>query len=126
LAEKFVISIVDDDESVREALVSLMQSHGYDAKAFASAAHYLAEPGHTDCLITDMRMSGMTGLELASRVIAEHPNVPVILVTALPDENLRWRALKAGVICYLPKPLDEKRLLICIHSALNERNTERR
>jgi FixJ family two-component response regulator len=126
LAEQFTISIVDDDESVREALVGLIQSHGYHAKAFASAAHFLAEPGPTDCLITDMRMPGMTGLELASRLIAEHPNVPVILITALPDEDLRWRSLKAGVICYLPKPIDEKRLLICIHSALNERDAGRR
>lgn len=125
MADKFEISIVDDDESVRDALVGLMQSHGYNAKAFSSAADYLAEPGRTDCLITDMRMPGMTGLELAGRVIAEEPRVPVVLVTALHNEDLRWRALKAGVICCLPKPLDEKRLLISIRAALAERDAER-
>jgi FixJ family two-component response regulator len=124
LLEKIAISIVDDDESVREGLVSLMQSHGYAAEAFDSASAFLnADRGRsTDCLIADMHMPGMTGLELVDRLAASGQSVPTILITARHDERVRERALKAGVHCYLPKPFKEESLLRCIHAALAARD----
>jgi FixJ family two-component response regulator len=120
LAEKIVISIVDDDESVREGLVGLMQSHGYCAESFESGASFLDSngAGRTDCLIVDMHMPGMTGLELIGRLAAAGTSVPTILVTARRDESVRARAALAGVTCYLTKPFEEDRLLGCIHAAL--------
>jgi FixJ family two-component response regulator len=124
LPEKILISIVDDDESVREALVSLMQSHGYAAEAFESGATFLnsTQVQTTGCLIADMHMPGMTGLELLSRLVAAGLPTPTILITARHDESVRVRALRDGVACYLPKPFAEDELLRCIRSALATRD----
>jgi FixJ family two-component response regulator len=120
LPEKIAISIVDDDESVREGLVSLMQSHGYDAEAFDSGMSFLMSPRRqdTDCLIADMHMPGMTGLALVDHLIMSGHAIPSILITARHDESVRERALKSGVHCYLTKPFKEDRLIGCIRSAL--------
>ncbi len=120
MPEQFAISIVDDDESVREGLVGLMQSHGYIAEAFESGASFLSSdrPRHTDCLIADIHMPGMTGFELDDRLTASGRLIPTILITARHDENLRARALNAGIHCYLTKPFSEDELLECIRSAL--------
>jgi FixJ family two-component response regulator len=122
LAKITKISIVDDDESVREALVGLMKSHGYDAEAYESGASYLAANRPPDCLIADMHMPGMTGLELYGRLIASGRTVPTILITARRDEDVRKRALIEGIFCYLTKPFKEEQLLGCILSALKGRD----
>ncbi len=126
MPEKIVISIVDDDESVREGLVGLMQSHGYCAESFDSGASFLASKSakRTDCLIVDMHMPGMTGLELIGRLAAAGKSVPSILITARRDESVRARAAQAGVTCYLTKPFKEDRLLGCIHAALADAGGE--
>jgi FixJ family two-component response regulator len=124
LAKKFVVSIVDDDESVREGLMGLMQSHGYDAKAFSSAADFLAADGCEDCLVVDIHMPGMTGLELCSHMAHENCDTPIIMITARHDEGLRKRALNSGAHCYLVKPLGEERLLECVRSAIKDRDAK--
>src|SRR6266446_5934883 len=100
------ISIIDDDESVREATKGLMKSLGFTAEAFPSAADFLTSHHRrrTACLIVDVNMPGMTGPELHRRLIASGDTIPTILMTAYPDDNVRARALSAGVICYLRKP----------------------
>ena len=115
-----LISIVDDDESVREATKGLMMAIGYVAETFESAVDFLNSDGarHTSCLIVDMQMPGMTGLELYGRLVASGHPIPTIVVTAYPDDRIRARALKAGVICYLTKPFSEDDLVGCIRSAL--------
>lgn len=103
--------------------MGLMQSHGYVAEAFDSGASFLnsARRRRTDCLIVDMQMPGMTGLELGDRLAEAGERVPMILITARPDEKLRARALRAGVLCTLAKPFKEDELLGCIRSALDRR-----
>jgi FixJ family two-component response regulator len=118
---KPLISVVDDDESMREAVRGLMKSLGYTAEAFASAEEFLNSrqvPG-TSCLITDVQMPGMTGLDLHRHLVASGKTIPTILITAYPDDSVRERALGDGVVCYLSKPFDESDLLACIHSALS-------
>ena len=113
------ISIVDDDESVREGLVSLMKSHGYTAKSFASAEEFLQSGiAHADCLIADMHMPGMSGIELVNHLATSGKSIPAILITARDAENLRLRARQAGVLCYLTKPFKEDVLLRCIRAAM--------
>jgi FixJ family two-component response regulator len=121
VAKKQLISIVDDDESVREATKGLMKSLGFAAEAFGSAQSFL-KSNHlhrVSCLIADVQMPGMTGFELHTHLVASGNPIPTILITAYPDDGARVRALKAGVICYLTKPFAEKDLLTCIESALD-------
>jgi FixJ family two-component response regulator len=124
LPERIAISIVDDDVSFREALVDLMKSYGFSVEAFDSGASFLKSLRRlqTDCLLADVQMPGMTGLELHSCLIASGNPVPTILITAYQDETVRERALKSGILCYLTKPFDEDRLLACIRSALGSRD----
>ena len=116
-----VIAVVDDDESVREALTGLMKSLGYGAAAFQSAEEFLnsSQRRGAACLISDVQMPGMTGLELHDRLVASGEPIPTILITAYPDETARTRAARAGVSCYLTKPFREDDLLNCIRSVLN-------
>jgi FixJ family two-component response regulator len=116
-----VISIVDDDESVREAMARLMKAHGYLVRTFDSGAHFLSSEERGDCLIADVQMPDMTGLELHDRLVAAGESIPTILITAQPDEAVRSRALRAGVIGYLAKPVDEADLLQCVRSGLENR-----
>lgn len=115
-----LISIIDDDQSAREAVVGLVRALGFSAANFPSAADFLRSDQlvRTACLIADMRMPGMTGLELFRHLVAAGTPIPTILVTAYPDETLRAQALKAGVCCYLAKPLVPDALLGCIRVAL--------
>jgi FixJ family two-component response regulator len=117
---KPLISIIDDDESMREAIKGLMKSLGYTVEAVASAQEFLGSRhvGHTSCLIADMQMPGMTGLELYQRLSASGKPIPTILITAYPEHGVRERALSAGVIGYLSKPFEEDDLLACIRAAL--------
>ena len=116
-----LISVVDDDESMREAIRGLMKSLGYTAVAFASAEEFLSscQIPRTSCLITDVQMPGMTGLELHRRLLAAGKTIPTILITAYPDDSARERALGDGVVSYLSKPFDDNDLLTCIRSSLN-------
>lgn len=115
-----LISIVEDDQPFRESMRKLVSSLGYTAEAFPSAADFLASPllTATACLVTDVQMPGMTGLELHSHLVAAGYTIPTILVTVYPDEVVRRRALKDGVVCYLSKPVDDDHLERCLRCAL--------
>ena len=121
MLKEALISIVDDDASVREAMQALMKSLGFAAETFASAEEFLASDSRNQavCLITDMQMPGLTGLGLYDRLLASGRPVPTIMITAYPDDRVRARALKARVVCYLVKPFNESDLLACIQSVLD-------
>ena len=123
MPEKHLISIVDDDESVQVSTMDLVQSMGFAAEVFPHAEAFLASQHlqSTDCLIADMRMPGMTGLELYSRLAEAGKAIPTILLTAFPDERDRMRARQSGVTCYLAKPFNDEDLLACVRSALESR-----
>ena len=120
MPRKAVIAIVDDDQSVREALTSLVRSLGYAAMAFECAEDFLKSKRRrsVSCVIADVQMPGMTGIELHDRLVAYGEQIPTILITAFPDERSRERVLHAGVNCYLAKPFSEDDLLACIRSSL--------
>jgi FixJ family two-component response regulator len=115
-----VISIVDDDESVREATKSLVRSLGYKSLTFSSAEEFLESPylNGTACLITDVQMPGLSGVELQDRLIAAGHRIPVIFVTGFPDDRLHAHVLRSGAIGYLRKPYKEDDLVACIYGAL--------
>ena len=115
-----LISVVDDDQFFRESMRRLMRSLGYDVAAFPSAPDFLASPrlAETACLIADVHMSAMTGLELHKYLIEAGYAIPTILLTAYPDDVDRARALNDGVVCYLRKPVDEQHLIRCLRAAL--------
>jgi len=115
-----VVSIVDDDDLMRGALQGLLKAVGLPARAFASAEEFL-ESGRqhdTACLIADIRMSGMSGLELQARLNAERIRIPTIFITAHGDERMRLQALRAGAVEFLAKPFDNKALLESVRAAL--------
>jgi FixJ family two-component response regulator len=116
-----MVSIVDDDESVRSALQGLMKVVGLPARSFASAEEFLesGQQHHTACLIADIRMAGMSGLELQGKLNAEHCRIPIIFITAHGDEKMRMRALRAGAVEFLAKPFDDETLLESVRAALN-------
>ena len=115
-----LISIVDDDQPFRESMRKLVTLQGYSVETFPSAADFLASPlvRETPCLIADVHMPGMTGIELHRHLIKLGYAIPTILVTAYPDEAVRKQALKDGVTCYLSKPVDDGDLESCIRNAL--------
>jgi FixJ family two-component response regulator len=117
-----VISIVDDDESVRIAMNRLVRSLGYNVYTFASAEDFLRSPrvSDTSCLITDVQMPGMNGVELQSRLRDDGHRMPIVFITSYPDERTRNRSLDAGAVCYLTKPFDEQTLITCLKMALQE------
>lgn len=120
LTTNTLIAIVDDDEDCTEAILDLIQSLGFAAEGFRSAQDFLLSPTvrKTSCLIADVQMPGMTGVELHKRLTERGYSIPTILVTAYPDDVVRARALRGGVMYYLTKPLDESTLCGCISSAL--------
>jgi FixJ family two-component response regulator len=115
-----IISVVDDDDSVRESLRCLIRSFGFAVEAFASAEEFLKSDHFRDtrCLILDVRMPGMNGLELQRRLVASHCGIPLIFITAHGDGAARSQALKDGAVDYLLKPFTEEALLNAIHAAL--------
>jgi FixJ family two-component response regulator len=121
LPGKVVISIIDDDDSAREGVTDLVGTLGFSVHSFPSAEDFLnSDQLHcTSCLIADVQMPGMTGLELHERLVASGLAIPTVLITAYPDERIRLRALRAGVVCYLVKPFAEEDFLDCIRSALS-------
>jgi FixJ family two-component response regulator len=115
------ISIVDDDESVREAIRSLMDSVGFGTEVFSSAEDFL-NSGRlhvTGCLIVDVRMPGMSGLELQRHLNATHSRVPIVFISANDDDSARSRALDAGAVDFLEKPFSEDALLRAIGASLD-------
>jgi FixJ family two-component response regulator len=120
MTKKLLVSVVDDDQFFRESMRRLMRSLGYTVEAFASAANFLASPRLTEtaCLIADVQMPAMTGVELYRHLIAAGHAIPTILVTAYPNDVDRVRALNDDVVCYLRKPVDEQYLKQCLRAAL--------
>jgi len=120
-----LVAVVEDDRFFRESMRRLMRSRGYRVEAFPSAADFLASPhlSETACLIADVQMPAMTGPELYRHLIASGYEIPTILLTAYANDGVRARALKDGVVCYLQKPVDEKRLVVCLDAALLSRES---
>jgi FixJ family two-component response regulator len=118
-----IVSIIDDDPIVREATADLLQSLAYETKTFESAEHFLESGAlaETSCLITDLQMPGIGGLELQTRLIAQGHPTPIIFVTAFPEERFRQRAMNAGALAFLSKPFAEDALIRCVESALAPR-----
>jgi FixJ family two-component response regulator len=119
LSEQSLISIVDDDQSFRDSMRRLLKSLGYAVAVFPSAAEFLASPklAATACLVADVHMPAITGVELYRHLIETGHAIPTILVTAYPDDSVQERMLTMGVECYLRKPLEEAHLIGCLRSA---------
>ena len=120
MIKKVLVSVVDDDRFFRESLSRIMRSMGYTVDIFSSAADFLASPrlAETACLIADVQMPVMTGLELYRRLIDAGDAIPTILVTAFHNDVDQARALNDGAVCYLRKPVDEEHLTRCVREAL--------
>jgi FixJ family two-component response regulator len=115
-----LVAIVDDDHSVRGALQGLLKAVGMPSQAFASAEEFLksGKQHQAACLITDIRMPGISGLELQARLNAENCRIPTIFITAHDDAQMRMRALRAGAVEFLAKPFDDEALLETVRAAL--------
>jgi FixJ family two-component response regulator len=124
---QFIVMIVDDDESIRRAARRLIKSYGFPVETFASAEDFLSSSRlhETACLVLDVQMPGLNGLELQSRLITDGHQVPIIFITAFNDENARAQALKAGALGYLVKPFEEADLLTAINIALRRQEIGR-
>ena len=117
--KKQLVSVIEDDQFFRDSMGRLMRSMGYAVECFPSAAEFLASPylAKTDCLIADVHMPVMTGIELFRHLVDTAHTIPTILVTAYPKDADRTRALNDGVVCYLRKPVDERDLRRCLLEA---------
>jgi len=126
MPRKQVIAVVDDDECAREGTIDLVKSMGFIAKAFERAEDFLKSDylHSSSCLIADVRMPGMTGLELLDRLVESGNMTPTILMTSFPNDRDRARARHAGAICYLAKPFNDEELLGCVRSAVEPREAE--
>jgi FixJ family two-component response regulator len=115
-----MISIIDDDASVREATDGLVRSLGYSTVTFASAEEFLASEhlGETACIVTDVQMKGLSGVDLQSRLAADGRRVPIVFMTAFPDERLRARVMAAGAVGFLAKPFEDEHLIDCLSQAI--------
>ena len=115
-----IVAVIDDDESVRTALNEMLRSAGLSALAFASAEDFLksGQQRQIACLITDIRMPGMSGLELQAKLNADHYRIPTIFITAHGDEKMRLQALRAGAVEFLAKPFDDEVLLEKVRTTL--------
>ena len=115
-----MIAIVDDDEAVREATEALVRSLGYHASTFASADEFLKSDQVHDvsCLISDLRMPGLSGIDLQDRLIARGHRIPIIFITGHPEDSTRERAMKAGAVGFMSKPYNVEHLVACLDKAL--------
>ena len=115
-----LVAIVDDDDLVRSALQGLMKSVGLPAQTFASSEDFLksGQQHHAGCLIADIRMPGISGLELQAKLNADHCRIPTIFITAHGDEKMRMQALRAGAVEFMAKPFDDEALLESVRAAL--------
>jgi FixJ family two-component response regulator len=120
MAGKPLVAVVDDDWSIRNATHDLLRSAGFSAVTFKDAGSFLASASRATaaCLVADMRMPGMTGLELYEALVASGGGIPTVLITAHPEEMTQLRARKAGITCYLSKPFAPDELLGCVREAL--------
>jgi FixJ family two-component response regulator len=120
LSAQSLIAVVDDDQSFRDSMRRLLKSLGYSVAVFPSAAEFLASSkvGATACLVADVQMPAMTGVELYSHLIETNRTIPTILITAYPDDAVQERMLRLGVLCYLRKPFEEADLIGCLRSAV--------
>lgn len=118
--ESQLVVVVDDEESVREAVQRLLRAAGVTVKSFASAEEFLnsGQLNNTGCLVADIRMPGVSGLDLLAELNRQHLPIPTILITAHGDESLRMQAMRAGAVKFLPKPLDGATLLASVQAAL--------
>ena len=118
-----LISIVDDDDSLRNSLNNLIRSVGFRAQGFSSAEAFLnsSELHDTACLILDVRMPGMSGLDLQRQLVTANSRIPIVFITSHGDDDARARALEAGAVAFLYKPFREEALLKAIDSALNHK-----
>jgi FixJ family two-component response regulator len=116
-----IVAIVDDDEAVGNAIEVLMRSIGLVAQAFSSGEEFLRSPelSRTGCLVVDFDMPNMNGLDLHNNLSRLGKEIPTVMITGYPSDDIRARALQAGVICFLPKPFDASHLLNCIRTALD-------
>jgi FixJ family two-component response regulator len=126
MSEEPLISIVDDDTAARAGTRALVESLGYKAASFGSAEHFLKSEmvGETACLITDLQMPGLNGLELQELLRSQGYRMAIILITAYPNENHRVRALNGGAVGFLSKPFDEASLIDCLTVAIKERELD--
>jgi FixJ family two-component response regulator len=115
-----MVAIVDDDDLMRSALQGLMKSVGLPAQAFASAEDFLksGQQNEVGCLVADIRMPGMSGLELQAKLNADQYRIPTIFITAHGDEKMRMQALRAGAVEFMAKPFDDEALLESVRAAL--------
>ena len=122
-----MIAIVDDDESVRIATRSLVRSLGFTAHTYASAEDFLQSQhvSECSCVITDVQMPGLSGVDLQIRLAAEGRDTPVILMTAFADQAVEERAMKAGAVCFLSKPFEGQMLIKCLEEALSQGKSPR-
>jgi FixJ family two-component response regulator len=120
LHENKLVAIVDDDDSVRVALEGLLKSAGLPSRGFESAEEFITsgQQSQTACLITDIRMPGMSGLELQAKLNAEDCRIPIVFITAHGDAKLRMQALRAGAVEFLAKPFDDEALIQSVRAAL--------
>ena len=125
MSEVPLISIVDDDALARDGISELIESLGYSAVTFSSAEHFLRSGviAETTCLITDMQMPGLNGLELQEALQSQGRHIPVILITAYANENQRTRALNRGAVGFLGKPFNEETLISCLTAAIKLRSS---
>lgn len=119
MSDLSLIACVDDDASVCEALVGFLRAHGMPADAYPSAEAFLESPRMSSawCLIADIQLPGLSGLQLQARLATDGVHVPIIFVTAFPDAPTRQAALQSGAICFLHKPVTKEKLLACIETA---------
>jgi FixJ family two-component response regulator len=124
--DKHLIAIVDDHEPLREALSGLLRSTGFTAVSFACAEDFLesSEMQATACVIADVNLGGMSGLELHRSLVASGGTIPVVLITAYPDDTMRQNALKAGVVRYFNKPFDDDELLGCLAAVMGQARSD--
>lgn len=119
-----VIAIIDDDDNVRTSLDSLLRSYGYSVHLFADAERFLASGilASFDCIVSDIQMPGMNGLQMYQRVLSQEHAIPVIFITASADDAPRLAAAQLGACCYLSKPFDGESLIDCLSLALTSRD----
>ncbi len=119
-----MITVVDDDASVRQATLDLLNAAGFACEAFESGEEYFRsrQAEQTRCLILDVNMRGMNGLEVQRQVVQSGQGIPIIFITAFPEARTRAQALGAGAICYLAKPYSDDELLACLERVLGSRS----
>ena len=122
-----LVAIVDDDKSIRNATQDLLKAAGFSTAAFEDAESFLgsASRASASCVVADMRMPGMTGLELYQELLASGRGIPTVIITAHPEELTQARARQAGISCYLTKPFAPEELLECVSEALAKSQTPR-